>query len=75
MIKRLNLNLTLVTSEESFEAFLDEVLPVGSSVMTDLNKLVRKNLSRPTGYPVLVTASPATGIVFTLVSEVIESLQ
>jgi hypothetical protein len=68
MFKKLAEGLVLVTDEKSFEALLDEVIPVTTSVMTDLNKAARPHIKRPTEYPVLVTTSIQTGMVFTPVS-------
>lgn len=68
MFKKLAEGFVLVTDAESFEALLDEVVPVTSSVMTDLNKSARPHLPRPTEYPTLITTSVGTGMVFTPVS-------
>lgn len=70
MYKKLNANLTLVTDAKSFEDFLDDVIPVTSSIMTDLHRAARPKLPRPVEYPTLVSTSPATGMLFTPISEI-----
>lgn len=70
MYKILNANVTLVTDAKGFEDFLDEVVPVNNSVMTDIHRTVRPRLPRPVEYPTLVSTSPATGMLFTPISEI-----
>lgn len=74
MHTQFNENLTLVRSAEEFEAFLDEVVPVTSSIMTDLHRTARPHLPRPTTYPVLITTSSSTGMLFTPVDTVLKAL-
>lgn len=68
MFNKLAEGLVLVTDEKGFEALLDEVLPVTTSVMSDINEAVRPHFKRPTEYPVLITTSTQTGMVFIPVS-------
>lgn len=70
MFKKLAEGLILVTDAAGFEAFLEEALPVTTSVMTDLNKQLRPIVPRPTEYPTLVTSYGGEGLKFTAVSEI-----
>lgn len=64
-------NLVLVNNAEEFETLLNDVLPISSSVMSDLNKAARPLITRPTDYPILITTSPEQGMTYVPVAKVI----